>query len=309
MRILVTFFILICFIGASVGSGISENNSEFEHSKDRNDIMSSEFLVEDELDQYNYVFTGRAYAIYFMDDDHFQWLAQSFKPTMSTLTKVKLFLGQTAIIGIMPCDLIVSIRRDIDGDDLVSGSISSEVIPEEPVYEWLEFDFPDISVDIGETYYIVAKCYCGDYPQQNYGWASSNWSAYDNGESWYKQNYEEWIIDLRFDHCFETYGFGRVNLEILDITGGFRASSEIKNNGTGVATNVNWSIDLEGGFILIGGHSDGTISELAPGESETIRLSSLFGVGNTVITVTAGDTSKQASGFMLGPLVLNVQDI
>jgi len=72
---------------------------------------------------------------------------------------------------------------------------------------------------------------------------------------------------------------------------------------------VNWSIELEGGFILIGGSSEGVISELAPGATETIRQTTLYGIGRTTITVTAGDAEKQATGFILGPLVLNVQEI
>jgi len=35
----------------------------------------------------------------------------------------------------------------------------------------------------------------------------------------------------------------------------------------------------------------------------------LYGIGRTTITVTAGDATKQATGFILGPLVLNVQEI
>jgi len=59
----------------------------------------------------------------------------------------------------------------------------------------------------------------------------------------------------------------------------------------------------------MGGLSDGTISTHEAGESETVRLDSLFGIGNTVITVTAGDVTKQATGFILGPLVLGVEEI
>jgi hypothetical protein len=98
-------------------------------------------------------------------------------------------------------------------------------------------------------------------------------------------------------------------VEIEKINGGFRASSDIKNNGSGVAMNIEWSIELEGGFILQGGYSDGTIATLEAGEATTVRLDNLFGIGTTTITVTAGDASKQASGFMLGPLVLDVKEI
>ena len=94
---------------------------------------------------------------------------------------------------------------------------------------------------------------------------------------------------------------------IIEIHGGFRISAAITNTGT--LTDVPWSIDLEGGLIVAGAHTEGVIPELAPGATATILQSTLYGIGKTTITVTAGDTTKQATGFILGPLVLNVQEI
>ena len=44
------------------------------------------------------------------------------------------------------------------------------------------------------------------------------------------------------------------------------------NSGTGVATNIQWSIDLEGGLILLGKNAGDTIPTLAAGASETSLL-------------------------------------
>ena len=95
----------------------------------------------------------------------------------------------------------------------------------------------------------------------------------------------------------------------VEISGGFRVSVQIANTGGETATNVDWSIGLDGDFILMGGLSDETISTHEAGESETVRLDSLFGIGNTVINVTAGDAIEQATGFILGPIVLGVEEI
>ena len=62
-------------------------------------------------------------------------------------------------------------------------------------------------------------------------------------------------------------------------------------------------------MILQGGYSKGVINELKVGESKIVRLSSLFGIGPTIITVTASKDIKKATGFILGPLVLNVREI
>jgi len=96
---------------------------------------------------------------------------------------------------------------------------------------------------------------------------------------------------------------------IIEIHGGFRIRADITNNGAATATDVEWSIDLDGGLILAGDHIEGVIDELAPGASKTIRQTTLYGIGRTTITVTVGDASKQATGFILGPLVLGVEEI
>jgi len=98
-------------------------------------------------------------------------------------------------------------------------------------------------------------------------------------------------------------------VEIEKIKGGFRVSADITNNGTAIATDIDWSIDLEGGLILAGEHSEGVIDELAPGGTKTIRQTTLYGIGMTTITVIVGDATKQATGFILGPLVLGVEEI
>ena len=101
----------------------------------------------------------------------------------------------------------------------------------------------------------------------------------------------------------------KIPIIINSINGGFRVSADIQNIGTAIANNVNWSIDLDGGLILSGSHSEGVIDELGVGETKTIRQDILYGIGRTTITVTAGDATKQATAFILGPLVLGINYI
>jgi len=294
---------IIClFIGASVVPTISGGNSGLNEGKPYDNLISSELLVEDELDQYNHEDFNTAYIIFFEREDWYQWLAQSFKPTLPILTRIKLFLGQTSEAI---CDLIVSIREDMDGNDIVSVSISPEEIPEYPDHDWIEFDLLDISVDIGETYYIVARCNC-NYYNFTYYWLSNVEDVYPNGEHWVNNSPDLWRPSVG-DSCFETYGFGS-GLEV-EINSGFRISADIINNGIATASDIYWSIDLKGGLILAGEHTEGVISELGPGAAKTIRQSTLYGIGRTTITITVGDATKQATGFILGPLVLGVEEI
>jgi len=113
-------------------------------------------------------------------------------------------------------------------------------------------------------------------------------------------NWDFWLVKLSSDSNEDI---------IIEINGGFRVSADITNNGGGAAYDIPWSIDLEGGLILAGEHTEEVLDELAPGATTTIRQSTLYGIGRTTITVTAGDASKQATGFILGPLVLGVEEI
>jgi len=91
-------------------------------------------------------------------------------------------------------------------------------------------------------------------------------------------------------------------LDISIITGGlFKVSAKIKNIGATAATDVQWSIKLEGG-TLIGKETEGTGLDIPAGGSETVTSNLILGFGPTVITATAevpesSDTREQ-SGFV-----------
>ncbi|MCK5030622.1 MAG: hypothetical protein KAR64_04085, partial [Thermoplasmatales archaeon] len=101
-------------------------------------------------------------------------------------------------------------------------------------------------------------------------------------------------------------GTAAPEIDIGAISGGFGVSAEIENTGTADATNVQWSIDLEGGLVLVGAHADGTISTLAAGTSQTVKIGFVLGLGGVTITVAADGATKTASGTVLGPFVIGV---
>jgi len=63
----------------------------------------------------------------------------------------------------------------------------------------------------------------------------------------------------------------------------------IKNNGGAIANNVNYTLTLDGGFILIGGESTGIIDSIQVGEEVTFKSNLIIGFGGTDITVTANE--------------------
>jgi hypothetical protein len=101
-------------------------------------------------------------------------------------------------------------------------------------------------------------------------------------------------------------------LSIDTIAGGFGITAVIKNNGTVDATNVSWSIVLDGGFIIHGSNVTGVIDNIPAGGEATISSGLILGLGRTTIVVSAtcdegASAEKTASGFVLLFFVLGVK--
>jgi hypothetical protein len=95
-------------------------------------------------------------------------------------------------------------------------------------------------------------------------------------------------------------------IEIGTISGGLKITAEIKNTGIVNATDVNWTITLQG-LVLFGKEKIDTIPIIVPGISSDVATGLVFGFGTISITVTAADVEKTATAFLLGPFVLNIR--
>jgi hypothetical protein len=85
-----------------------------------------------------------------------------------------------------------------------------------------------------------------------------------------------------------------------------KITAEIKNTGIVDASHVNWSISVQG-MVLFGKQKSGTLLSISPGDSLTITTGFVLGLGAVNITVTALDSEKTATAFLLGPFILNVR--
>jgi hypothetical protein len=154
------------------------------------------------------------------------WLAQSFNPRYPILNKVILDFDKYSDYPVGP--LTVSIRKDLSGKDLASLTIPAENI--EYTKDFLitrihEFNFPDIEVIPGETYYIVARAPLAilrkESPNSVIYWMTYNmghysdgrvFTSYDSGKTWtaleddpiYKNAYPPFTTGA--DLFFATFG-------------------------------------------------------------------------------------------------------
>jgi hypothetical protein len=165
----------------------------------KNVIISSGIVINtlpDELDQYQNI-SDVEYQIY---ED--QYIAQTFRPTLNTLTRIKVLIKKTIDVDLP--DLFVQIENNYM--ELIGfSSLKSSDLTEE--YTWYEFDFePDININVDEIYSIIIYSYCNDI-SECYSVSCSMYNEYDRGSFLTSANGISWNLVDDIDLCFETYGF------------------------------------------------------------------------------------------------------
>lgn len=225
--------IVLLFIGLNV---IASANIVISHNKKNHNIL----INEDELDQYQeemdtYGIIGREpgpYPKYYM-------AAQGFIPTKNILTRVELLLSKNVYTTY---NIKLAIRDNLSGQDLISISKSPDYIPTED-FDWIEFDFENILVNPGKTYFIVCSTY--DSSDNWYAWGVKLENAYPNGTVGWSEDGEEWYIHPEADAAFKTYGYNNQPPEAPTIDGPSSGNPETSYNYTFNA------VDLDGDNVTI----------------------------------------------------------
>jgi hypothetical protein len=165
-----------------------------------------------------------------------RWGGQSFKPTASTLTRVELYMRKA---GSPPADVVLSIRSSISGPDLVSLSKSASQIP--TTNNWVEFDFTDLAVTPGSTYYLVLRTASGTSTNCYY-WGYGTGSPYANGVLYYSATGgSSWTSYATNDFCFKTYGISAPPIPVLSFTPTSFNFGNVAEGGTGSTTFEIWN--------------------------------------------------------------------
>ena len=197
----------------------------------------------DELDQSQTVMTENTFLaigqVPIPENPIYIQIAQSFIPTKDILTRVELYIGKNATTTY---PYIVAIRDNLTNDDLTTVSVAAEQVPSED-FGWVEFDFDDISVTTGMTYFIV--CYTNNITDNWYAIGANNisdsypygcaWISYDDGDSWSNESHETSPYPVttnnyqggqpkngrggNWDICFKTYGRTNGQPSQADISG------------------------------------------------------------------------------------------
>ena len=126
-----------------------------------------------------------------------QFVAQSFKPSVQRLSKVELKLFKYG--GVPDYELELYVREELQGDDLVTVTKEGS----EVINGWNEFDFPDLQVEIDQTYYLVCEGDGGLGGDPIYCWYYSDTNPYNRGMV-HIFNYDIWHSVSGSDCCFKT---------------------------------------------------------------------------------------------------------
>ena len=145
------------------------------------------------------------------------YLAQSFKPKLPILSKVEIGLFK---VGNPDGNITISIKEKLNGEELISKTISIDVVPSINNADWVEFDFDNIDVVPNKKYFIVFTMNNGERPDNLNNivcWVHSLWNPYWRGMPWQYGQFGEkqfWLptifLQIKFpDATFRTWGIER----------------------------------------------------------------------------------------------------
>ena len=129
-------------------------------------------------------------------------IAQTFTPTKPVLTRVELLLAKNITTTY---DYTVVIRESPTGADLTMASVPAGQIMTDN-FSWIEFDFPDIMVSPGNSYFLTS--YTINVTDNFYGWGLTLADSYPNGTVYFSVNDGvNWTEETdEGDMTFKTYG-------------------------------------------------------------------------------------------------------
>jgi len=156
----------------------------------------------------------------------------------------------------------------------------------------------DQIIDLGDDWGQIDMYYMDD---NNFGSNVHGGGAKTGGQITYCS------LKIKFDEPISD-----PKLEITDVTGGFgKVNVEIENVGEVNASDVDWSISVNGGLLgLINVSTDGSIVTFTVGDTETVQTEKfIFGLGTVNITIDVKYAETwTGTAFVFGPFVLGIKE-
>jgi len=144
-------------------------------------------------------------------------------------------------------------------------------------------------------------------------WTTSGWYE----KSFDLSSYAATIINISWQYVgFNGQSFGvddvevqgiaasEPTLEITSVTGPLGVKATIKNTGTANATNIQWSINLDGGIIFFGSSKAGEEPTIPMNKSIDVKIPLILGLGKTIIRVAASCTEGSTANKSQNATVL-----
>ena len=238
------FSIIICFILIStlIPQSIKGENKENKELLLESNVQS---FVEYEIDQ-KQLLHDRYTSIHSN-----VWLAQSFIPSKTPLTKILIKINKNIVIN---SPLEFSIRNNLNSNEIVYTQLQSNQIPY--YTNWVEIDFEDIEVNVGATYYMVLRT--NSPAGQSYKWLDKlnmTGDPYESGKQYISVNNGfEWTpseSDSSFiDSTFQTFTYkskpilnciGFFNWTEIEPASTVTGTFIVENIGTPLS-NLDWEI-------------------------------------------------------------------
>jgi len=256
----------------------------------------------DELDQSQTAFDGTLPVGYANMGPVFNLsIAQSFIPQKDVLTRVQFLMGRN-VTTTEPC--VLAIRGNLSGDDLAKMYLWPEEFPvvngtpAEDDLAWVDFNFSDIWVTTGQTYFIVIYT---TYQVGNFYWVSGNGSnLYPNGTVYVStDNGTTWSEFMEgADGCFKTFGLEETFFNITSMSRVFGTAFTVKNTGNATAQDIVIGYSLRGGFL--GGLSilsnESTSLSLEPGKEFNVKITA-FGFGPVTLSASVQAANVKVTSF------------
>ncbi|MBU0497488.1 MAG: choice-of-anchor J domain-containing protein [Candidatus Thermoplasmatota archaeon] len=210
--------------------------------------------------------------------------------------------GQAVHIAFRHCESTNWYWIKIDDIEVTDVTLPDDITPPETTCELIgEMSGDDYIGDVTVT--LIATD----------GESGVNYTMYDLDGTGFVEYNAPFIVSDIGDHAIEFYSVDNAgNIEdtqsctfsiicplSIEITGGMGVTITIMNSASTDMIDVDWSITVDGIFVIFGKEATGTIAAIPAGGTTVVKSGFVLGIGPVTIEATAGCAEATSSGLLL----------